>query len=164
MAKHDFRVVQRCPVPRNIAPYIAIVINDAHATLNSAYRGDDARQLLNKYGHSSQVQLYDGFRRGLPGYLPANPPGHSTHELKSDGIAYPSIPSGHDLAWWMLGFDVNDKDVGNVERTAARYGWKLHRPYPSGSEFHHLNFLRQPHPTPRTAIRILRLRATLPRH
>lgn len=158
--KHDFRTVQGCPVGRNLAPYIAIVVNDAHATVNSIYRGKDAEALLNRHGKHSQAQLYAMYLNGTG--APANQPGFSTHEQKSDGVAY-TVPHGHDLGWWQVGFDVNDSDVDRCITAARRFGWILHRPYPSGSEFHHLNFKVQPHPTPRTALRILRLRATLPR-
>lgn len=160
MAEHVFRVIGGCPCPQNIAPYIAIVLADARATVNSIYRGTDAERILNAHGHQSQAQLYALFRAGRGN--PANPPGFSTHELKSDGVAYP-VGRGQDLDWWMQGFDVNDSEVDRVIAAAARYGWVLWRPYSSGSEFHHLNFRRQPRPTPRTAARIIRLRLTLPR-
>lgn len=160
--KHEFRVIQGCPAPKNIAPYIAIVVNDAHATLNSAYRGTDSEPILNRHGKSSQRQLWDLFQAGRGN--PANPPGFSTHEQKSDGVAYPTVPRGHDLAWWQIGFDVNDSDVARVIAAARRYGWVLWQPYPGGSEFHHLNFRQEPRPTRRTKFRIFRLRATLPRH
>lgn len=158
--KHDFRTVQNCPVGMLQAPYIAIIANDAKATVNSIYRGTDAEAILNKHGKHSQAQLYDMFlnHEGAP----ANPPGFSTHEQKSDGAAYPLIPRGHDLAWWQVGFDVNDSDVTNCIRAAGRYGWHLWRPYMSGVEFHHLNFHEEPKPGGQEA-RIERLRATLPR-
>lgn len=159
---HDFRVIQGCPVPKNIAPYIAIVARDANATVNSIYRGHDAERILNAHGKHSQAQLYAMFLAGHGN--PANPPGFSTHELKSDGVAYPRTPRGHDLLWWQQGFDVNDADVLRCIRAARSHGWFLWRPYSSGSEFHHLNFVRRPWPRPRTALRIVRLRRTLPRH
>lgn len=155
-------LVQRCPVFNDIGPYISIVTGDAHATVNSIYRGQDAETLLNKYGHSSQAQLYDGWIHHRPGFLPANPPGFSTHELHSDGVAYPAVPRGGRLPWWGCGFDVNDSDVEHCVRIAASYGWELWRPYSSGSEFHHLNFKRVPQPG-RQRMRIYRLRRTLPR-
>lgn len=160
---HDFCLVQGCPVAKSIAPYIAILATDAHATVNSIYRGADAERILNAHGHRSQAQLYRGWQRRLPGFLAANPPGFSTHELKSDGVAYPSVPRGRALAWWQQGFDVNDSDTGRVIEQARAHGWVVWRPYPAGSEFHHLNFRRRPRPGWRTAARILRLRVTLPR-
>lgn len=158
--QHDFRTVQGCPVGVLQAPYIAIIADDAHATVNSIYRGTDAEHILNAHGKHSQAQLYQMFLHGQGN--PANPPGFSTHEQKSDGAAY-HIPRGHDLAWWQVGFDVNDSDVVNCIRAAGRHGWHLWRPYPTGSEFHHLNFAQEPKAGSLEG-RLVRLRATLPRH
>lgn len=156
-------VVQDCPCFSDIAPYISIVATDAHATINSIYRGQDpaAKRILHKYGKRTQAELYWMYVHGQ-GY-PANPPGFSTHELYSDGVAFPSVPRGHRLPWWAQGFDVNDSDVERVIWQAASHKWKLWRPYPTGSEYHHLCFRERPRPTPRTLARIRRLRATLPR-
>lgn len=159
--QHDFRTIQGCPVGKLQAPYIAIIVTDAHATVNSIYRGTDAEAILNAHGKHSQAQLYQMFLNGSG--APANPPGFSTHEQKSDGAAYPLVPRGHDLAWWQVGFDVNDADVMNCVRVAGKYGWHLWRPYRSGAEFHHLNFAQEPKPNVQ-ADRINRLRDTLPRN
>lgn len=161
---HEFRVYQHVPIPKNLAPYVRMVCDRASATLNSCYRGQDAEALLNKYGHSSQAQLYYGWEHRLPGYNPANPPGRSTHEQKSDGVAYPNVPAYHGLAWWQIGFDVNDSDVERCIAAAKVYHWQLFRPYPSGSEYHHLNFRVEPKPHSRaTDLRIRFLRARMPR-
>src|SRR5436305_9673983 len=160
--QHDFRVVQSCPVGKLQAPYIAIIATDAKATVNSIYRGTDAESILNRHGKHSQAQLYAMFLRGQG--APANPPGFSTHEQKSDGVAYPTVPRGHDLAWWQVGFDVDDSDVVNCIRAAGRHGWHLFRPYHSGVEFHHLNFHQEPKPMNKTDdAHIRRLRDSLPR-
>lgn len=160
---HKFRVVQGRPCPENIAPYIAIVLKDARATVNSIYRGDDARAILNAHGDMSQRQLFQGWVQRRPGFLPANMPGFSTHELKSDGVAYKTVPSGRDLPWWGQGFDVNDVETSRVIAAAGRHGWKIFRPYTSGAEFHHLNFAAEPRPHSLwMRLRILRLRLTLP--
>jgi hypothetical protein len=164
MATHQFRVIQECPCPQLIAPFIAIVLNDAKASATSIYRGTDAEAILNKYGKHSQAQLYEGYERHEAGFLPANPPGHSTHELKSDGVAYPQIGNGKDLDCWMQGFDVDDQFIPVVMSAATKHHWELFRPYPSGSEYHHLNFKVMP--VARGIMdkaRVLRLRATLPR-
>lgn len=158
-----FRTIQGCPVHADIAPYIAICLLDCGAVVNSIYRGSDAAAILHRHGKHSQAELYQLFLDGAGN--PANPPGFSSHELRSDGVAYP-VARGEPLAWWQQGFDVNDTDVERVIAAGARYGWQLHRPYSSGSEFHHLNFRIQP-PRPRAATRLWarlwRLRATLPR-
>jgi hypothetical protein len=159
--QHDFRVVQQCPVGRNQAPYIAIVAEDANATVNSIYRGTDAEVILNKYGKHSQAQLYAMFLHGTG--APANPPGFSTHEQKSDGVAYPLVHRGLDLQWWQVGFDVNDSDVVNCIRVAGRHGWHLWQPYHTGVEFHHLNFAQEPKAMTGTDdARIKHLRDSLP--
>jgi hypothetical protein len=174
--KHDFRVIQGCPVGKDIAPYIAISVGDARATVNSIFRGHDAVHILNKHGKHSQDQLFAawiayrdhgvylfGFSPSNPPN-PANPPGYSTHEEKSDGEAY-AVTRGAWLARWQVGFDVNDGDVLPVIRAAAKYGWRVFQPYPgSRSEFHHLNFKVAPQsPNVRTSARIAALRASLPR-
>jgi lysozyme len=141
---HQFVVIQGCPCPHLIAAYIEIVVEDAHATVESIYRGTDAEAILNAHGKHSQAQLYEMFLHGQGN--PANPPGFSTHELKSDGAAYPSVPRGHDLDWWQQGVDVNDSDVVNCIRVAGQHGWHLWRPYPTGSEYHHINFQQEPAP------------------
>lgn len=154
-------LVRNSPVYNDIGPYIDIITTDAHASVNSIYRGDAAAHLLHKYGKHTQRELYQLFLLGQGN--PANPPGFSTHELRSDGAAYPSVLRGHTLAWWQQGFDVNDWDVKNVIAQAASHGWKVWQPYSAGSEFHHLNFRVKPRPTPHTIKRIYDLRHNLPR-
>jgi hypothetical protein len=160
----DFRVIQGCPCNPTLAPYIAMVSEEINGVVNSIYRGADAEPILRAHGHSSQAELYYGWIHRLPGFLPANPPGRSTHELRSDGVAYAG-PLGRKLDWWQQGFDVNDDQVDHWKSAARSHGWVLFQPYNSGSEFHHLNFHQPPHPPSlRTRLRIIHLRATLPRH
>lgn len=161
---HEFRIIQGCPCPKNIAPYIELVTQRAHAQVESIYRGDDARALLNKYGHHSQQQLYDATptQRREWGILGTpNKPGQSTHELKSDDRAYPVL-LGHNLAWWQQGFDVNDADAENCVIAAQHFGWHLWRPYPGSVEDHHLNFREKPKPG-KYVLSIIKLRLTLPK-
>lgn len=157
----EFRVIQGCPCNKWIAPYFAIVTADAHATVNSIYRGQDAARILHKHGHSTQAELYRLYLEGKGN--PANPPGFSTHELRSDGVAYPSAPRGSDLQWWQQGIDVNDDDIAHVRHQAVLHGWHMFQPYHSGTEFHHLNFRHKPRPTRHTVRRLWHLRRTLPR-
>lgn len=162
----SYRTIQGNPVRPDIGPYIAIIVNDAHAHVNSIYRGADAEWLLHSHGKASQRELYQGWLAHRPGFLPANQPGYSTHELKSDGVAYPGVRRGGNLPWWGQGFDVDDSDVRRCKEVAARYGWHLWQPYPSGSEYHHLNFVRQPtRPRFGTKLwhRFWRIKLTLPR-
>jgi GH25 family lysozyme M1 (1,4-beta-N-acetylmuramidase) len=132
-----FRIVGgRAPAPSLIAPYIDIVTDGA--TVNSVYRGEDAASILHSCGLHTQAELFATLPAGI-----ANPPGFSTHEDRSDGVAYP-VPRGSKLATWQTGFDVNDSDVPGVIRHAERFGWTVFQPYTAGVEFHHLNVLARP--------------------
>lgn len=170
MNLHYFIVIQGCPVYADIGPYIQMCLdpNPKRPALpvNSIYRGANAEYILNHHGKLSQAQLYYRWINRWPGYLPANPPGFSSHELKSDGIAYPGIARGENLEWWMQGFDVNDSDVDRIKANAKIFGWELFQPYHSGTEYHHLNFLHRPkRPAIGSAnwMRMVRIRATYPR-
>lgn len=137
--------VQGCPVPRQLATVIKPSLAATGATLTSCYRGSDPQgsAILHAHGKHTQEQLYDGWIRRLPGFLPANRPGTSTHELRSDGVAYPG-PVGRVLEWWQCGMDVDDAHVDAFIRHLAGRGVTARRPYPSGSEHHHINLTRRP--------------------
>jgi hypothetical protein len=154
----SFRVIQGCPCNPTVAPYFALLVRDCDATVNSIYRGEDAKAILRRHGKSTQAELY----RTLPPGV-ANPPGRSSHELRSDGRAFRG-PVGRRLAWWEQGIDVNDADVPRMKAAARARGWTLVQHYPTGTEYHHLNFARRPKPMgPRTRLKIIALRARLPR-
>jgi hypothetical protein len=163
----EYRVIDGCPARLTIAPYIAVLMADAKTVADSIYRGDDARAILNAHGKHSQYQLYhatavERIAWGIDGQ--PDRPGESTHELLSDGRAYPHIPARERLAWWQQGFDVPTEDASRCIEVAHSHGWELFRPYDSGVEIHHLNFRSQPSPhSTRMRLRIIRLRATLPR-
>jgi hypothetical protein len=154
----NFLVIQGCPCNNMIAPYFALLVKEAGATVNSIYRGNDAASLLHAHGKHTQAELYATLPRGT-----ANPPGRSTHELRSDGVAYAG-PIGRELEWWQQGIDVNDGDVRRMKACAEKRGWVLAQPYQAGVEFHHLNFRHRPVPRGVTRLRIIHLRRTLPRH
>src|SRR5207237_10658943 len=106
-----FVVIDNCPVPAEIAEQVKALKRDVpSAVLQSAYRGDQAAGLLKRLGKSTQAMLYNGWLHHLPGFNPANPPGRSTHELRSDGVAYRG-PVGRPIAPWGCGLDWNDSDV-----------------------------------------------------
>lgn len=137
-------IIDGCPVPRLLAKRIRLLKKEVpSARLQSCYRGKDAERLLHKYGKHSQAELYAAWVARRPGANPANPPGRSTHELRSDGVAYAG-PLGRKLAWWQCGMDFNDAAVPALIAAAAKRGWGLHRPYSAGSEYHHLNFTHKP--------------------
>jgi lysozyme len=115
--------------------------------------GDRRSHVAERFGKKSQAQLWSCFQaRQAHGVcpapcggdcLPANPPGRSSHELCSDGVAFAG-PAGRELPWWQLGLDVSESDKLLHVLTALGYG--VRRPYNTPSEFHHVNFTRDPGP------------------
>lgn len=136
-----YAILDDCPVPKPLYPILRKLKKETGCTYQSIYRGTDAEALLNAHGKHSQAYLYA--HQGTQGIGPANPPGQSTHELRSDGVPYPG-PVGRKLHWWQCGIDADDAHVQALIAAAHRHGWKLYRPYGSGSEFHHINFARKP--------------------
>ena len=139
-----FEIIDNCPVPAQLAPCIREIKSKTGATLNSCDRSKDAEPFLKRCHppKMSQRELYDGFRRGLPGFNPANPPGFSTHERRNDGVAFPG-PRGMPLRYWQVGMDWQNS-TGVVE-AAKRLGFTATRTYPNNMrEQHHLNFRREP--------------------
>lgn len=154
----SFRVIQGCPCNALLAPYVELLRRETGATINSIYRGQDAAAILHKHGKHTQAEIYASSPPGV-----ANPPGRSTHERRSDAVAYQG-PVGRYLPWWAQGVDVNDGDVARMIAAAKRHGWVLGQPYPSGREFHHVNFRKPPQAKDAaTRIKIVALRAALPR-
>jgi hypothetical protein len=156
----NFRVIDGNPFPRSIAPYFAILKADVPGSfINSGYRGDDAAHILNKFGKHTQRQIFASSPPGV-----ANPPGYSSHELRSDGNpAYHGVPRGSAIPEWQCGIDINDQFVSAWIGAAKKRGWILMRPYSAGVEYHHLVFQKQPRPQgPKTMAKLIHLRATLP--
>jgi hypothetical protein len=155
-----FRVIDGCPCPASIAPYVYLVLRGAGQTASSIYRGEDARAILHAHGKHTQAEIH----RSLPAI--SNPPGRSEHELRSDGNANAG-PIGRHLHEWEVGVDSGGNDQASKEavRSSARHhGWHIRHPYSRGVEGHHWCFLHQPKPRGlRQRAQILRLRATLPR-
>jgi hypothetical protein len=139
---YNYGVIDGCVAPKQLIPFLEQLKSDTGCVYQSIYRGEDAQKLLNELGKHDQAQIYQEYLdHEEPN--PANPPGRSTHELKSDGVPYPG-PIGRDLEFWQCGIEVDDEHVDAVEAAAKSYGWHVERPYPSGSEFHHLNFIARP--------------------
>jgi hypothetical protein len=154
------RVVDGCPCPASIAPYVHIVLRAAGHVAASIYRGEDAKALLHAHGKHTQAEIH----RMYPGI--SNPAGRSEHELRSDGAANPG-PVGRRLEEWEIGVDSGTNshaDKMRVNAAAAKYGWKTRHPYSRGVEGHHWCFARRPRPKGlKMRAKIIRLRATLPR-
>lgn len=111
--------------------------------VNSA---DRRRGVAEKFGRQSQWALYRGWTRRDPGYFPANPPGYSAHELKSDGNpAYG--PRGASIPKYMLAIDATDHpggDCAELVRWLNAHGYHAMRPYSTASERHHFSFTKSP--------------------
>lgn len=148
-------VVDNCPCPERLARKIKLLKHDVPgATLQSCYRGEDAAHLLHQHGKHTQGELYAMWvsysrrygRQGAidRGVYPANPPGESSHEGFSDGNSVYGVPRGGRLKWWQVGMDFDDAHIAALEHAAKKRGWTLVRPYPTGSEYHHVNFTREP--------------------
>jgi hypothetical protein len=157
-----FRLIDGCPVPASIAPYIYIVLRDAGMTAESIYRGDDARDLLHAHGKRTQREIHaDPALARI-----SNPAGQSQHELRSDGVGNTG-PVGRKLESWQVGVDSGGNDEASkqrIETVARKHGWRVKHPYSRGVEGHHWCFSHKPHPhSLRMRARIIRLRATLPR-
>jgi hypothetical protein len=128
-----------CPAPAKLTPILKQIAHETGAQYQSVYRGTDARSLLNHCGKHDQAWLYANLPRGV-----ANPPGRSTHELKSDGVAY-SGPVGRRLLWWQCGIDIDDGHVAAFIKSAASHGYTATITYPgSRVEYHHVNFRKAP--------------------
>jgi hypothetical protein len=137
-----YKVIDNCPVPEVLYDELKAIKAATGVVYNSIYRGSDAEGLLKRLGKMSQRQLWEGFRRGLPGFNPANPPGRSTHECFNDGVAYP-LPAGVRLPAWMCGIDSSWS--AGVTEAAAKRGWTVTLTYPGNPrEGQHVNFRKQP--------------------
>jgi lysozyme len=158
VSRPKYLLVDGCPCPYDIAPYVARVLRKAKQAANSIYRGDDAAVLLHAHGKHTQAEIHQMY--------PAisNPPGRSSHELRGDGTVG---ADGQHLPTWQVGVDSGSDspaDAAAVEAAARSYGWTIHHPYSRGVERHHWNFREQPkarNPVQRAHIALERAR--LPR-
>jgi hypothetical protein len=124
---------------------LARALSDArkHGWHGQLVSADRRKGVAEHYGKRSQWWLYMAYWVWhLKGSNPANAPGRSTHELRSDGTAYRG-PVGRPLAWWQLGLDCTNSD--ELLRILLKLGYHVRRPYTSASEAHHINFTRSPY-------------------
>lgn len=158
-----FKVVDGCPCPASIAPYVARVLKRAGTPASSIYRGDDpaARRILNARGKHTQRQLKEASpaqRRAWGVTGEPNAPGFSEHELRDR--------SGRPTPEWRQGVDSGPNTDANRRRVryAARfYGWEVVFPYDSVVEYHHWRFAKRPRPkNPRQLLNLVRERRALP--
>jgi len=159
--KPKYLLIDGCPCPYDIAPYVARVLRKAGQTANSIYRGDDARDLLHAHGKRTQREIHADPRLAAI----SNPPGFSSHELRGDGVVG---ARGAVLPPWRVGVDSGTdhwSDVSAIARAGKALGWPIEHPYARGVEAHHWNFARKPkarNPIQRAHIALERAR--LPRN
>ncbi len=119
-------------------------------TVNSAIRDNS---IMNKWRGNgmrnlqSQQQLYDGWKRRLPGYFPANPPNRTSHAGFSDGNPAFHAAAGSRIPKYMWGIDAVNKPGGDAKGLVTwlnSHGYHSTRPYPQVSERHHLMFTKSP--------------------
>lgn len=135
----SYELVDCCPVPKALVAELLELKKQTGCTFASIYRGTDAAGLLAQCGKHDQAWLYANLPAGQ-----ANSPGHSTHELRSDGVAYRG-PSGRRLRYWQVGMDIDDAHVAAFCQAARMRGWIATITYPTSAvEHHHVNFRREP--------------------
>lgn len=159
-----FLVIDGCPVPYDIAPYIYLVLRRAGQLATSIYRGSDpaAVVILHRHNKMTQAEVH----RAYPTI--SNPEGFSQHDLHSDGSgANPHVPRGGRLESWQVGVDSGTNDAAakaRIEAAARHYGWHVKHPYSRGVEGHHWCFATQPHPRSRwQRVKLAAIRRRLPR-
>lgn len=133
-------LIDKCPCPASIAPYVARILKHAEQTCNSIYRGEDAKDLLHANGKHTQAEIH----RMYPAI--SNPPGYSSHELRSDGTVG---PRGSRIPEWAVGVDSGTDSPASrdaITAAAKALGWEVWHPYSRGVEAHHWQFRRRPRP------------------
>lgn len=123
------------------------ILHGGHLIVNSADRRDSVIRAFNrkyKASLSSQKFLFENQHR--PGFFPANPPGFSSHELRSDGNGFYG-PRGARIPRYKLGIDAVQRpggDAASVVSWLNRHGYSATRPYNVLSERHHFSFRKSP--------------------
>lgn len=131
-----YAVIDGCPCPKPMYPILRKLKKETGCTYNSIYRGDDVAGILHRNGKRTQRELFEQLPPGV-----ANPPDRGSHILRGDGTIGKLFSK---LPWWRCGIDINDWEVPAFIAAAKNHGWEVHQPYPSGSEFHHVNFRKKP--------------------
>jgi hypothetical protein len=146
-----YHIVNYYDVPIYRAQAWALLDARYHGQKFTVVSGDRRRSTISdfnrKYGTNlhDQQYLYEGFEKGLPGFLPANPPNRGTHLLIGDGTVGRLYEK---LQPFQLGIDVvsagRSNDCGPLVDWLNRSGYDVYRPYPTSSEAHHMCFRRSP--------------------
>lgn len=151
-----YQEIAGCPVPVELAGPIGNVIARTKQQPTSVARCNDPEcvAILHAHGKHSQVEICDATpaERSAWGIVGTpNRPGQSTHELRSDGVAYGG-PVGRKLAGWQCGMDWPDGSIPQVMAAFRAIGCVPIHPYASGAEYHHLNLAK----APRVPLRLVR--------
>ena len=140
-----FEIIDGKPVPAALAAELrAVKAAAGNPTLTSCMRTQKAVNFARALGHqlSSQAELVELAKHGGN---PANPVGQSTHELRSDGVAFVG-PVGRKLAYWQVGTDWGTQaNAKKIVAAASARKWTATITYPNSTrELHHVNFRRKP--------------------
>lgn len=96
--------------------------------------------MLKRFGKHDQSYLYWGWLRRLPGFNPANAPGFSPHECRSDGVFPPGYRRGSKIPPMLVGQDwSNGHHIVQVYRSM---GVPAVMPYNSPFERQHVDIAR----------------------
>jgi putative peptidoglycan binding protein len=158
MSTPRFVEIAGCACPAPLADPVRRVMAETGATPTSICRSSDPEcaAILHRNGKGTQADLVRDPRRygvlGIP-----NPVGRSTHEQRSDGVAY-SGPIGRRLKAWECGMDWPDASIPDVMAAFTRMRAVPIHPYAAGVEYHHINLRRKP-----ILFRALKLGSTGPR-
>lgn len=111
--------------------------------LISADRRDAVLAAFNReHGTNLHGQQYLFDHQHEPGFYPANPPGRTSHCLRSDGNPVYRTLAGGRLPAYMLGIDAVDRgkqnDCTHLVQVLNELGIPAVRPYPGSGEAHHL--------------------------
>lgn len=160
--KPMWRVINYRGVPMYRALGLALHLADIHGAphlIASADRRVSVIHAFNrKYGTNlhSQAWCIEMHRRDPRHYAPANREDETSHCLRSDGNRYykvhgKQVPARHLLPPYMLGIDAQDRgpharlnDCTHLVHVLTQLGFHVARPYPAGSERHHMFFRSSP--------------------
>lgn len=136
------------PVPSVIAPTVAQVIKITREQPTSFYRGSDpaGTAILHKHGHHNQAELYFATpaQRAAMGVIGTpDRPNTSTHECRSDGVAFKG-PVGRVIPDYQCGQDWPNASIAQVMAAYRSLGELPIHPYSSGDEYHHICLVDKP--------------------
>ncbi|MGN6189751.1 MAG: glycoside hydrolase family protein [Conexibacter sp.] len=133
-----FVEVAGCPCPAELAPFVRTVMRRTGVAPVTIYRGSepDALAILHAHGKHSQAELRAAWEQGRAAQLGIrgipDMPGQSTHELRSDGRAFPG-PIGRVLDPIQCGMDWPIPAIDHVMAELNRLGCRPIHPYGSAT-------------------------------